>query len=787
MRPRLFLCALLGGLTAAARLSAAAAAPPTVIEIPIFVGGYGSAFFEQTARQFEALRPGVKVNLYGDPRIADKVRIRVIEGSYPDATDAELPWSVLIRDGRITDLTPYLDGPDWDGGARWRDTFQPGVLDAWRLHGRVYGLPFVYSCWTIFYNKALFRAHGWTVPRTWAEFFALCDRMEAAGVAPMAIPGVYMQYGDAFLNAAYYNLVGPAGWRAYNDLAPGARTDPRFIRAAAVAQRLTTHYMVPGWQGMTHTAAQLAFLEGRSAMVVSGSWFVNEMKGKFPDGFELGAMNFPVFPDGITDPTTLQSSSDNWFVFAGGDPRRVRLTVDFLRYLTSRARSEVFARAIDSPVAVRGVPADAFSARMADTVAMIARSRGSFSAPPQGLQPPGMNQAMDDARYQLMTGRITPEQFGRKLEAAAAATRAQEANPTRVAMKHPWAAGTLLGVLAATALWLLAGWWRARRGPGRAGAKPARGRLPDQGFGRLRWPVAAVFVGPALLLFAALVVVPGAASFAGAFIRWDGVGARAWTGWFNFKWLLFESDGFWFALRNNLFLMIVPTLVVVPLSLLFACLIHRGVWGREMFRVCFLFPNILGGIAATLLWMTAYDPHSGLVNASLVTLGGWLAGIGLAGPGAWLQSFANYAWLSQAHLYGAVIPIYIWMACGFNLILYLAAMEGIDAQLYEAATLDGAPPWRQFFFITLPQIREVLAISAVFIVIAGLNTFDLIWLLTSQQPASESHVLSTLMVSTLFKDFQIGRATAIAVVMFVLVLLGSAATLRVFPRETNEG
>jgi ABC-type sugar transport system permease subunit len=145
----------------------------------------------------------------------------------------------------------------------------------------------------------------------------------------------------------------------------------------------------------------------------------------------------------------------------------------------------------------------------------------------------------------------------------------------------------------------------------------------------------------------------------------------------------------------------------------------------------------------------------------------------------WLSSFAAYPWLSQDNLYRALIPIYIWMACGFNLVLYLAAMQGIDPELYEAAEIDGASAWRQFFTITLPLIWDVLAISAVFIVVAGLNTFEMIWLLTSQDPISQSHVLSTLMVSTMFKEFEVGRATAVAVIMFVLVLTGSAVVLRV--------
>jgi raffinose/stachyose/melibiose transport system permease protein len=271
-------------------------------------------------------------------------------------------------------------------------------------------------------------------------------------------------------------------------------------------------------------------------------------------------------------------------------------------------------------------------------------------------------------------------------------------------------------------------------------------------------------------------LAPALVAFLWAFTRWDGIGPRAWVGLYNFKSLLFESDALWSALGNNLFLMLVPALIVVPIALLFAMLIHRGVWGAGAFRTILLFPNMLGGIAATLIWLNAYEPHGGLVNAGLVGLGGTL-------HWDWLRSFADYPWLSEGHLYAALIPIYIWMACGFNLILYLAAMEGIDPQLYEAAEIDGAPAWMQFLTITLPMIREVLAISAVFLVIAGLNAFEMVWLLTSQDPSASVSTLGTLLVTTMFKDFDMGRASALAVILCALVLLGSAAVLRGMGRD----
>jgi hypothetical protein len=136
-----------------------------------------------------------------------------------------------------------------------------------------------------------------------------------------------------------------------------------------VFQRITTRELVPGWEGMTHTAAQLAFLQGRSAFVLSGSWFVNEMRNSIPPDFELGAMNFPVFADGVGDPSALQGSSGYFFAFAKDDPPRTRLTVDFLRFLTSRERAAAFAGQLDAPVAVRGVTREAFSPLMQEFTA----------------------------------------------------------------------------------------------------------------------------------------------------------------------------------------------------------------------------------------------------------------------------------------------------------------------------------------------------------------------------------------------------------------------------------
>jgi raffinose/stachyose/melibiose transport system permease protein len=804
LRFLLVFCLLcVGGLRSQA---AEGVAQPLTLDIPVLVAGYGAEFFEETAREFEKLRPGVRIHLHGDPRINDKVRTRVMAGDFPDATDAVLLYPRLIEAGRLIDLAPALDGPAWEGGARWRDTFRTGVLTRWTLPSptsasSTYGVPFAHAIWTIFYDKALFRKNGWEIPRTWDDFFALCEKIETAGLAPLSLPGVTMRYGDAILRAAHYNLVGPDGYAAYHALAGGTRSDPRFIRAAAILQRVSTRHLVRGWEGMTHTAAQLAFLEGRCAMTLSASWFANEMRGRLPEGFELGAMNLPIFADGITPADTVQAQSGYYFLFRTGDSARERVAVDFFRFLTSRERVLRFAALSDAPTALMAAgPAD-YSARMLDTAELLARAPAVFDAAPApaSAAQATLAQALTDARYLLMTGRVTPEEFGARLEAAAAVERKRAANPAHVHNRHFPKASLLGAVLLGLLVWL--GWrgmWHGRLARGfrknaardlalGSASAPVPPPAAPEHLGRFGARKSLGFVGPAFGIYAAFVLLPGLAAFAWAFTRWDGFGEMTWAGGGNFRWLLLESDVFWSALANNLFLMLVPPLVVVPVALGLAAYVHRGGLGAGALRVVLLFPNLLGGIAAALIWLAAYEPTSGLVNASLVAAGDLVDLLG--GPRVvetWLHSFHGHAWLSQSNLYWSLVPIYLWMACGFNLVLYLAAMQSVPEELYEAAELDGASRTRQFFLITLPLIREVLVISAVFLVIGGLNAFELVWLLTSQDPSAGVHTLGTFMVGTLFTEFQVGRAAAIAVLLFLMVLIASLAVLRATKKDTVE-
>jgi len=753
--------------------------PPIEIEVPVFEGREGLDFFLQCARQYEEIQPGVVVNLYGDPRIVDKVRVRILEGTWPEITNASpLNYWALIYNGDILPLDEFLDGPNWEGDRTWRESFLPGSLDRYTYQGKTYSIPFGYSIYITWYNKKMFRAHGWRPAKTWDEFLELCRKIKSAGIWPLAFQGRYPDYAQAIMDHAYYHLAGPAGYRDQQDLRPGSFANPQFERALDLTQKLAVNYFQPGAMGMSHTEAQLEFFLGHTAMIFCGSWLKSEMQGKIPEGFELGAFNLPVADPGQADPTAVNATSGYYVVFRNS--RHPCQAVEFLRFMTSRRMAGQFCRQRDIPVAIRGGNEGNLSEDMADVVAIIHAAKTSYGIPP-GEGFPEMEQYWSDVRLKVLTHKITPAQAAARLEEAAKAVRDKSANPDHVTVRHVVKPLVLLGIIGAAILFGLAAagarLWKALQ---------SRAPPPSAGRTRLSGLSAVIFIGPAALLYTVLVIVPSLKSFGWSLYRWNGLTEMVSVGLLHYKRLLFESDGMWVALKNNLFIMLVVPLFVLPLSLFLAACISRGVRGSKGFRIVYFFPNVLGTVAVTLLWLHIYNPQSGVVNAALAGLGRAISAIGLSHLGGYLQGFQGFAWLSQDHLYWSLIPMFVWGACGFNMILFLAAMESIPPSLYEAAEIDGASSWRQFWTITVPLIWDVLCIAIVFMIIGGMKTFEVIWLLTNQSPTTETHVISTRMVQTMFVEFKVGEATAIAVLLFLMIFFGTVATLRILKRERVE-
>lgn len=287
---------------------------------------------------------------------------------------------------------------------------------------------------------------------------------------------------------------------------------------------------------------------------------------------------------------------------------------------------------------------------------------------------------------------------------------------------------------------------------------------------------------PALLMYTVFVAWPGVRALVYSLQKWNGLGDAEWAGLANFR-ALFADDLFLSAFQNNLILAFAGGSITIVLALFFAYLLHRRVRGAGLFRVTFFFPNVLAAVAVALLWMLLYSTTSfGVFNAALLRIDVAFQAMGIH----WLDGRLPFAFTDTRYLIYALVPVLVWTATGFYMVLFLAAMQGIPETYYEAARLDGASGWGQFRHVTLPMIWEVVVIGLVFLVISTMKYFDAVWVLESQYPTKDSHVLATVLYQKVFTEYNVGYAAAVAVMLFLIVFAATLLLLRLQRREALE-
>lgn len=261
------------------------------------------------------------------------------------------------------------------------------------------------------------------------------------------------------------------------------------------------------------------------------------------------------------------------------------------------------------------------------------------------------------------------------------------------------------------------------------------------------------FVSPWLVGFIVFGLGPICASAVISFTRWDLGRAPHWIGLSNYRRLAHDSL-FWTALKNTVYYGLGSVIFTVVVTFALALLLNQRVPGISVFRAIFYLPAVVSGVATAILWIEFLDPNYGVINSLL-------SYIGIAGPG----------WLTST---GWVIPSLILMAVwsgGTSMILYLAGLQGIPRTLYESVSMDGAGPLRKFWHITVPMMSPVILFNAVTGVIASLQAYVLILIMTNGGPDNASLVYGLYIYRTAFQDFNLGYASALAWILFLLIML----------------
>jgi len=425
-RHELFLIALL----ALAGLSGGCHRPPdadgrTHIEMAAYYGGFGDKWYREIVKKYEETQGGrIKVDFWSSPRLNIKLQPRVLQRKPPELTEATMPHWLLIKSGQYVAYNELLDGPAWGATeGRWRDTFFPGVLDAFKDQGNVYGVPLSFGIWVMWYDRKMFREQGWEVPETWAEFLELCDTIKKTGIAPLAFQGLEPGYAWPTLTTLFERIAGLEKYADLQNLKPGIFVDEDFIRAARITQELSRDYFQEACWGMDHGIAQLQFVKGKTAMVACGVWLKNEMEGNIPEDFELDSFIFPSI-DGKVENAKVQLSTTGGYFFVYRESRHPEIAQDLVRFMTdadnmrdymlSSGTLPTVAAALEGVEPLEGFEG-VFEAVNASTFFTWDRITWFYLDI--------THQVMPVALRQLLTCEITPEEFCRKMEEAAEAVR----------------------------------------------------------------------------------------------------------------------------------------------------------------------------------------------------------------------------------------------------------------------------------------------------------------------------------------------------------------------------
>jgi multiple sugar transport system permease protein len=292
----------------------------------------------------------------------------------------------------------------------------------------------------------------------------------------------------------------------------------------------------------------------------------------------------------------------------------------------------------------------------------------------------------------------------------------------------------------------------------RAGAR--RRRLPR------RAAAGYAFVAPALIFLLLFALGPFVFTVYVSLHDWNmltPVETMPWRGLENYRYLLFDDPLFRETFRNSVVFALANVVVTTVLSLALALLLNGQVHMRGLWRAIYFLPYITSSIAISIVWSNLYHPSYGLFNGVL-SLFGFPA-----------QRFTS----SVEQAMPSMVAVAVWLGVGYYMILFLAGLQAIGLDVYEAAKVDGANAWDRFRSITLPLLRPTLLFVGVVSTLASLQVFDLPFVLTNQGgPVNATNTVVLYMYQTAFNFTRMGRATAMAVLLFVVVLIITLVQLR---------
>jgi len=307
---------------------------------------------------------------------------------------------------------------------------------------------------------------------------------------------------------------------------------------------------------------------------------------------------------------------------------------------------------------------------------------------------------------------------------------------------------------------------------GAAASPPTSASHAPRGGGAVRHERAAIgFLAPFVLLYLLFIIGPAIYGLVMSFFNTSLVkpGLASFAGVHNYTQALTSSD-FWSSLWHTIWFTVLTTPPLIVLAFVLALLADRFGRGRWFFRLAFFAPYVMPSAVVALIWVWIYTPGLGLLEAGMGRLGltapNWLGDPGWAMPSLAMTT--------------------VWWTLGFNFILYLAGLQEISRELYEAAAIDGAGPWQAIRYLTIPLLGRTTTLVAVLQVIASLKVFDQMYIMTAGGPNFATRSILQYVYDEGFTNFRIGYASAVSMLFFLVVLAVSAVWFRLVQGQEKE-
>ena len=278
-----------------------------------------------------------------------------------------------------------------------------------------------------------------------------------------------------------------------------------------------------------------------------------------------------------------------------------------------------------------------------------------------------------------------------------------------------------------------------------------------------------LFILPSLVLYLLFFIYPFIQSFYFSLVDWDGAQAvKKFIGLGNYARMLGDKL-VWLSLSHNVIWIILGTVIPIAIGLFLAILIWGRTWGKGIFRTVYFIPQVLSTVVIGFIWGWIYNPVFGILNRILNAIG---------------LGFLARGWLGDIHLaLYAVLFAAIWARIGFCFVIFLAGLQNVDMELIDAAKIDGANGWQQFWNVTLPQLSYVMTLIVTTSLIGGFSVFDIVFAMTGGGPANQTELIATYTFTKAFKQSEVGYGAALSILVTFISLLTALFYLRTREKE----